>query len=250
MRRYVTYVRVSTKEQGKSGLGLAAQQRDIELFLQNYSDVPWEVIGAFQDVGSGADNGRPELQKALALVRKTGAELLVAKVDRLSRRVSHLSALMDDPKVKLRVASMPHADKFQLHIYSALAEQERHFISTRTKAALQAAKARGIKLGGRRGNQATLDARKRHQGEGRCCGFKGGGHSHSSARSGPHFATDRRPAERHGSRRELVADEGFAGAGAAGLEAAAARGRPLRALACGARSIKDQVLARKSAVLS
>ena len=66
---------------------------------------------------------------------------------------------MDDPKVKLRVASMPHADKFQLHIYSALAEQERHFISTRTKAALQAAKARGVKLGGRRGNQATLDAR-------------------------------------------------------------------------------------------
>ena len=86
MRRYVTYVRVSTKEQGKSGLGLAAQQRDIDLFLQNYSDVPWEVIGAFQDVGSGADNGRPELQKALELVRKTGAELLVAKVDRLSRR--------------------------------------------------------------------------------------------------------------------------------------------------------------------
>ena len=75
MRRYVTYIRVSTKEQGKSGLGLEAQQRDIDLFLQNYSDVPWEIIGAFQDVGSGADNGRPELQKALALVRKTGAEL-------------------------------------------------------------------------------------------------------------------------------------------------------------------------------
>ena len=98
--------------------------------------MPWEVIGAFQDIGSGADNGRPELQKALELVRKTGAELLVAKVDRLSRKVSHLAALMDDPKVKLRVASMPAADKFALHIYSALAEQERDFISTRTKAAL------------------------------------------------------------------------------------------------------------------
>ena len=159
MRRYVTYIRVSTKEQGKSGLGLAAQQRDIQLFLDNYSDVPWEVIGAFQDVGSGADNGRPEMQKALAMVRKTGAELLIAKVDRLSRKVSYLATLMDDPKVVLRVASMPAADKFQLHIYAALAEQERHFISTRTKAALAAAKAKGVKLGGRRGNQATLDAR-------------------------------------------------------------------------------------------
>ena len=158
MRRYVTYIRVSTKEQGKSGLGLEAQQRDIDLFLQNYSDVPWEVIGAFQDVGSGADNGRPELQKALALARKTGAELLVAKLDRLSRKVSHLSALMDDPKVKLRVASMPHADKFQLHIYAALAEQERDFISIRTKAALAAAKARGKKLGGDRGNLAAMNA--------------------------------------------------------------------------------------------
>lgn len=64
VRTYVTYIRVSTQEQSKSGLGLAAQQRDIDLFLQNYSDVPWKVIGAFQDVGSGADNGRPELQKA------------------------------------------------------------------------------------------------------------------------------------------------------------------------------------------
>src|SRR5262245_55571567 len=64
MRRYVTYIRVSTAEQGRSGLGLEAQQRDIELFLQNYSEVPWEVIGSFSDVGSGADNGRPELQRA------------------------------------------------------------------------------------------------------------------------------------------------------------------------------------------
>lgn len=163
MRRYVTYVRVSTKEQGRSGLGLEAQQRDIDLFLQNYSNVPWEIIGAFQDIGSGADNGRPELQKALDLVRKTGAELLVAKVDRLSRKVSHLATLLDDKAVKIRVASMPHADKFSLHIYAALAEQERDFISIRTKAALQAAKARGKRLGGNRGNQPAMNAvRKRN----------------------------------------------------------------------------------------
>ena len=109
-------------------------------------------IARFEDVQSGGDSNRPELQKALALVRKTGAELLVAKLDRLSRKVSFIATLMDDSKVKLRVASMPRADKFQLHIYAALAEQERTFISERTKAALAAAKARGVKLGGRRGD--------------------------------------------------------------------------------------------------
>jgi len=150
MKQYVTYIRVSTDEQGRSQPGLDAQRRDIDIYLTSYSDVPYEVIGEFKDIGSGADNGRPEFAKALALVRETGAELLVAKLDRLSRRVSFISTLMDDKKVKLRVASMPHADKFQLHIYAALAEQEREFISKRTRVALAAAKARGKKLGGLR----------------------------------------------------------------------------------------------------
>jgi DNA invertase Pin-like site-specific DNA recombinase len=74
----------------------------------------------------------------------------VSKLDRLSRKVSLIATLMDDPKLNLRVASMPHADKFALHIYAALAEQERDFISLRTKAALKEAKARGVKLGGLR----------------------------------------------------------------------------------------------------
>ncbi|MCA0344133.1 MAG: recombinase family protein [Proteobacteria bacterium] len=148
--RYVVYTRVSTEEQGKSGLGLEAQERDIEIFLDRFSEVPFEIIGRFQDVLSGGDDGRPELEKALALVRKTGAELLVAKLDRLSRKVSFIATLMDDKRVKLRVASMPFADKFQLHIYAALAEQERQFISERTKAALKMAKERGVKLGGMR----------------------------------------------------------------------------------------------------
>ncbi|MCR9056301.1 MAG: recombinase family protein [Rhodobacteraceae bacterium] len=150
MKQYVTYSRVSTKEQGRSGLGLEAQQRDLELFLENYSEEPWEVIGRFTDVQSGGDDSRPELDAALEVVRRTGAELLVAKLDRLSRRVSYVATLMEDPKVKLRVAQMPYADKFQLHIYAALAEQERDFISKRTKEALRAAKARGVKLGGLR----------------------------------------------------------------------------------------------------
>lgn len=148
--KYVIYTRVSTEDQGRSGLGLEAQQRDIDIFLDRFSEVPFEVIGRFQDVQSGGDNDRPELEKALALVRKTGAELLVAKLDRLSRKVSFISALMDDKRVKLRVACMPHADKFSLHVYAALAEQERTFISERTKAALRMAKERGVKLGGMR----------------------------------------------------------------------------------------------------
>jgi DNA invertase Pin-like site-specific DNA recombinase len=150
MLRYVIYTRVSTEDQGKSGLGLEAQERDIGIFLDKFSAVPYEIIGRFQDIQSGGNNDRPELAKALVMVRKTGAELLVAKLDRLSRKVSFISALMDDPKVKLRVASMPQADKFQLHIYAALAEQERTFISERTKAALRMAKERGVKLGGMR----------------------------------------------------------------------------------------------------
>lgn len=150
MKRYVVYRRVSTQEQGRSGLGLDAQARDIALYLENYSEVPYEVLGEFLDVVSGTDDDRPELRKAVDMAKRTGADLLVAKLDRLSRRVSFISQLMDDSKLSLQVASMPHADKFQLHIYAALAEQERDFISKRTKGALAAAKARGVKLGGLR----------------------------------------------------------------------------------------------------
>lgn len=150
MRQFVVYTRVSTKEQGRSGLGLEAQERDINIFLENYPEESWEVIERFRDVQSGGDDDRPQLRKALEMAKSTGAELLVAKLDRLSRKVSFIANLMDDSKLKLRVAQMPQADKFQLHIYAALAEQERDFISRRTKDALRAAKARGVKLGGMR----------------------------------------------------------------------------------------------------
>lgn len=148
MKRYVIYTRVSTAEQGKSGLGLEAQQRDIDLYLHNFSEMPWEIIGEFQDVQSGKVDDRPELLKALQLARKEKAELLVAKLDRLSRDVEFIARTIK--QASIRVASMPHADNFQLHIYAALAEQEREFISKRTKAALQVAKERGTKLGGLR----------------------------------------------------------------------------------------------------
>lgn len=162
MQRYVIYRRVSTKEQGKSGLGLDAQQRDIDLFLSNYADVPYEATESFTDVLSGASDDRPELTKAIAMAKATGAELLVSKLDRLSRKVSFIANLMDDKGLTLRVASMPTADPFQLHIYAALAEQERRFISLRTKAALLEAKARGVQLGGLRDktNQRNIAARE------------------------------------------------------------------------------------------
>lgn len=158
MKRYVTYCRVSTAEQGKSGLGLAAQQRDISLFLQGFAEEPHEVLAEFVEVLSGADDDRPRLTEALELVRRTGAELLVAKLDRLSRKVAFIATLLDDTKVRLRVASVPNADKFQLHIYAALAEQERTFIGARTKAALAEAKARGVKLGGLRDTTGRRNA--------------------------------------------------------------------------------------------
>jgi len=150
MKQYVVYTRVSTEEQGRSGLGLEAQERDIGIYLENFSEVPWEVIGRFQDVLSGGNDDRPQLAEAIKLVRTTGAELLVAKLDRLSRDVAFIATLIKDNKVRLRVANTPQADKFMLHIYAVLAEKERDFISERTKAALKAAKARGVQLGGLR----------------------------------------------------------------------------------------------------
>lgn len=137
MKRYVVYTRVSTEDQGRSGLGLEAQERDIDLYLTTFSEVPYEVLGRFQDVQSGKDADRPQLEAALKLAREAKAELLVAKLDRLSRDVEFIAGTMK--RATIRIATMPHADPFQMHLYAALAEQERKFIGARTKAALQAA---------------------------------------------------------------------------------------------------------------
>ncbi len=161
MKQFVIYTRVSTRRQGDSGLGLDAQRRDIDLYLSTYAEVPFEVLGEFQDVDSGRDgstfggvadrDGRPEFWNAIELAEKSGATLLVAKLDRISRDVETIAHLLKRKRLALTVATMPHADKFQLHIYAALAEQEREFISLRTKAALAPMKGTG-KLGGNRGN--------------------------------------------------------------------------------------------------
>lgn len=161
MIKYVTYRRVSTQEQSRSGLGLEAQTRDIQTYLDHYSGQPFEVVAEFTEVLSGADDSRPELEKAISLAKKEKAILLVAKLDRLSRKVAFIANLMEDKKLQFKVACLPQADKFQLHLYSALAEQEREFISQRTKAALKEAKARGTKLGGLR--DATMKRNKVRQ---------------------------------------------------------------------------------------
>jgi len=161
MNKFIKYYRVSTRSQADSGLGLLAQERDIDLYLTTYADTPYEVLGEFTDIQSGKVDDRPELQRAIDLAEKTGATLLVAKLDRLSRKVSFVSAIMERKKLNLIVSTMPNADKFQLHIYAALAEQEREFISLRTKQALAPLKGTG-KLGGNRGNidRANDAARK------------------------------------------------------------------------------------------
>jgi len=100
------------------------------------------------EVQSGSNNDRGELNKAVSLAKSENAILLIAKLDRLSRKVSFIASMMEDKRLQIKVCSMPHADNFQLHIYAALAEQEREFISMRTKAGLAAAKAKGVKLGG------------------------------------------------------------------------------------------------------
>ncbi len=158
MNRYVTYRRVSTQEQGRSGLGLDAQTRDINLYLEHYSPEPWEIVGEFTEVHSGFDKDRPVLAEAIALAKKVKAVLLVAKLDRLSRRVSHIADLLETKGLTFKVASLPSADQFQFHLYAALAEKERDFISQRTKAALVEAKARGVKLGGLR--DGTMERNK------------------------------------------------------------------------------------------
>ena len=142
MNKYVIYLRVSTDKQGKSGLGLDAQKTDISLYLENYSETPYEVLGEFIDIQSGGDNDRPELLKAIQLAKKTKSTLLVQKICRISRRVSFIASLMEDKDFDFKVAQMPNADKFQLHIHSALNEMEKDFISSRTKAALRSWKER------------------------------------------------------------------------------------------------------------
>ena len=148
----VTYYRVSTAKQGRSGLGLDAQRKAVEDFLHSGN---WDLISEFTEVESGKLDARPQLEIALANCELTGATLIVAKLDRLSRNVAFLAALQDSGTRFLAV-DMPEANELTIHIMAAVAQAERKAISKRTKEALAAAKARGVRLGGDRGNRHDL----------------------------------------------------------------------------------------------
>ncbi|MGK7652397.1 recombinase family protein [Roseovarius sp. B08] len=155
---FIAYYRVSSAKQDRTGNGMEAQRRDIGLFLANYACEGAALVASYQDVASGKHDDprrRPGLSEALAHCRRIGGTLLVSKLDRLSRKVLHIAQLLDDKTVSFKVVSMPQADNFQLHIYASLAEQEREFISIRTKAGLASVKAKGTVLGGDRGGAAN-----------------------------------------------------------------------------------------------
>jgi DNA invertase Pin-like site-specific DNA recombinase len=144
--KFVSYLRVSTVQQGNSGLGLEAQRASVTSFLNGGN---WKLVHEVVEVESGKRNDRTALASALRLCRKHRATLVIAKLDRLARNVAFIANLMESG-VEFVAVDMPQANKFTVHIMAAVAEQEAEAISKRTKAALQAAKARGAKLGGRR----------------------------------------------------------------------------------------------------
>ncbi|BDG74046.1 recombinase family protein [Roseomonas fluvialis] len=146
-RLAVGLIRVSTAEQGNSGLGLEAQQASIRSFVAAQG---WTMVAEYSDIASGKDDRRPGFQGALERCRQLGAVLVAARLDRITRRAHTLSQLLEDG-VSIRAADMPGADDLMLRIYAAMAQKERELISERTRAALAAAKARGRVLGGDRG---------------------------------------------------------------------------------------------------
>jgi DNA invertase Pin-like site-specific DNA recombinase len=146
MKQVIGYLRVSTKGQGESGLGLESQKTAIDGYV---SQAGMNVLTCYTEVESGKLADRPELAKALAHARRSKATLVVAKLDRLARNVAFLSAMMDST-VPFVACDQPHANRLTLHILAAVAEAEAKAISDRTKAALAAAKARGQKLGSAR----------------------------------------------------------------------------------------------------
>lgn len=154
--KIVAYHRVSTARQGTSGLGLEAQAKATRDFATTRGG---EVIDTFTEIESGKQNTRPELQKALHLSKVTGATLVIAKLDRLSRNAAFLLDLQESG-VKFVAADMPEANNLTIGIMALVAQQEREAISKRTREALAAAKARGTKLGNPNGAAALRRAAK------------------------------------------------------------------------------------------
>jgi DNA invertase Pin-like site-specific DNA recombinase len=150
--KFVAYYRVSTERQGRSGLGLEAQQQAVRDHLNGG---PWVLLDEVIEIESGKRNDRPKIAEALRLCRLHGATLIIAKLDRLARNVAFISGLME-AKVEFIACDFPTANRLTVHILAAVAEHEAQMISERTKAALQAARARGVRLGGDRGNLPSV----------------------------------------------------------------------------------------------
>jgi DNA invertase Pin-like site-specific DNA recombinase len=142
--KWIAYYRVSTDRQGDSGLGLDAQRKLVNDYLNGGN---WTLAAEFTEVESGKRSDRPQLAATLAMCKRLRAKLIVAKLDRLSRNVGFISALMDSG-VEFVAADMPHANKMTLQVMAVFAEYERDQISERTRRALLQAKERGTKLGG------------------------------------------------------------------------------------------------------
>lgn len=154
--KVVAYYRVSTSGQGRSGLGLDAQRSAVAQYSGGRG---CDMIGEFTEIESGKVDTRPELLKALHLAKVTGATLVVAKLDRLSRNVAFLAALQESG-ARFVAADMPEANELTIHIMAAVAQAERKAISRRTREALAAAKARGVRLGNPNGAAALRRADK------------------------------------------------------------------------------------------
>lgn len=145
-KKIVAYYRVSTKKQSESGLGLEGQQAAVSDYTNQHDG---NLIAEYVEVETGKSKERPELEKAVAHAKRSKAKLVVAKLDRLARNVAFTSALMES-NVDFVACDNPHANNFTIHILAAVAEHEAEQISQRTKAALAAAKRRGVKLGSAR----------------------------------------------------------------------------------------------------
>jgi DNA invertase Pin-like site-specific DNA recombinase len=152
--KFIAYYRVSTREQGASGLGLEGQKASVTRFLNGGR---WQLVQEVVEIESGKRNDRPKLAEALRFCRIYNAKLLIAKLDRLSRNVFFISSLMESG-VKFTACDMPEATDMTIHILASVAQGEAKAISDRTRTALQAAKARGTRLGGLRSNSASIHA--------------------------------------------------------------------------------------------
>jgi DNA invertase Pin-like site-specific DNA recombinase len=180
--KIVAYYRVSTAKQGRSGLGLDAQKKAVADYVAIHGA---NTVAEFREIESGKvrANDRPQLKAAIALAKAKRATLCVAKLDRVGRRAADVLNLLNDSRVKVVFADSPNASQLQIGILAVVAEEEARAISVRTKAALAAARARGVKLGNYDGGHALTAYTAKHGNVAGCTGAK---------RSADEFANDAR----------------------------------------------------------